>query len=309
MTKTPNPQSQKRFQESLGSLFLPLKDFKGPKSSVIFIKSSSDEGVIRNGGRNGARFAPQSFLSYFKKLTQTDVTKNFQFTEVEVASSEEEKNDFHDAQKKEAERISNQLKNFPNSRVCHLGGGHDHVYPLLTAFSHQYKKIIVLNLDAHADTRTDDSFHSGTPFRQFSEDFTGEFHLFQIGLHPFANSFSTLSPLKKGSHHILWKNELNDAEKLTPFFHKIKNLIDENTLVLFSLDADALDGSCMPGVSAVNGDGLDRIELTFLWEKYLSLPLKHAPALGIYELNPLYDTLSMLSMRTLGSFLFNTTSK
>mgnify|MGYP003574927996 CR=1 FL=1 len=309
MSKTSNPQSQKRFQESLASLFVPLEDFKGVETSLIFLKSSSDEGVMRNGGRNGARYAPQSFLSHFKKLTQNDKLKNFIFAEAETASPAEEMAEFHSAQVQESERISTILKAHPKARVCHLGGGHDHVYPLLKAYSGEYKKIVVLNLDAHADTRDDETFHSGTPFRQFAHEFEGEFHLFQVGLHPFANSFSTLSPLKKGSHHILWRNELNDSEKLTPFFQKIKHLIDEKTLVLFSLDADALDGSIMPGVSAVNGDGLDKVELNFLWEKYLTLSFEHPPILGIYELNPVFDTLSMASMRTLGNFLFNTLSK
>ena len=35
-----------------------------------------------------------------------------------------------------------------------------------------------------------------------------------------------------------------------------------------------------------------------------ALSSNHAPIVGIYELNPVYDTLSMISMRTLGTFLF-----
>jgi formiminoglutamase len=304
MTKQPNPQSQKRFTESLASLFRSPEELKSHKRSLLFIKSSSDVGVTRNGGRNGARFAPQSFLSYFKKLTQDHKTSSLLFSEVETASIDEEKKDFHQAQQQEAQRITEILCLLPEISICHLGGGHDHIYPLLKALGRSNHKIIVVNVDAHADMRTDEDFNSGTPFRQFAENYVGEFHLFQIGLHPFANSFSTLAPLKNGSVSILWRNEIHDLEKVTSLFQQIKSLMDDKTIVLFSLDADALNGSLVPGVSAVNGNGLDKNELQFLWKKYHGLQLKHPPVIGIYELNPVYDTLSMTSMRSLGNFLF-----
>lgn len=303
MTKQPISQSQKRIQDSLGSLFLP----EGPqKCDFLFLKSSSDIGVQRNGGRNGARLAPQSFLSYFKKLNKKPSLEKVSFLEVEVASEVDELADFHSSQKSEATRIESALKSSPAAGICHLGGGHDHVYPLLTALGKNYKKVIVINIDAHADTRIDTEFHSGTPFRQFATEFQGEFSLYQVGLLEFANSASTLSALPRGMSKILWKHELSVPEKVQLFFHEIKSKIDTDTVVVFSLDADALNGADMPGVSAVNGDGLSRAELTKIWELYQSLGFSHRPVIGFYELNPVYDTLSMMSMRTLATFLFET---
>lgn len=303
MTKQPISQSQKRIQDSLGSLFLP----EGSKNcDFLFLKSSTDIGVQRNGGRNGARLAPQSFLSYFKKLNKKPSLEHTKFFAVEVASEELELSDFHASQKTEAAQILAALKDSPKAGICHLGGGHDHVYPLLTALGETHKKIIVINIDAHADTRTDTDFHSGTPFRQFASEFSGEFTLYQVGLLEFANSASTLSPLPRGMSHILWKHELTLTDKVQAFFHQIKHKIDTDTVVVFSLDADALNGADMPGVSAVNGDGLSRAQLTQVWQLYQSLGFSHRPILGFYELNPVYDTLSMLSMRTLATFLFET---
>ena len=303
MTKQPISQSQKRIQDSLGSLFMPDGS---DKCDFLFLKSSTDIGVQRNGGRNGARLAPQSFLSYFKKLNKKPSLENLKFLAVEVASEADELNDFHSSQKLEATRIATALASSPTAGICHLGGGHDHVYPLLTALGETYKKIIVINIDAHADTRTDTEFHSGTPFRQFATEYAGDFSLYQVGLLEFANSASTLSPLPRGMSKILWKHELNMPEKMQAFFLEIKNKIDTDTVVVFSLDADALNGAEMPGVSAVNGDGLSRAELSQLWRLYQSLGFSHRPVLGFYELNPVYDTLSMMSMRTLATFLFET---
>jgi formiminoglutamase len=299
MMKSAITQSQKRFQESMGALF------SSEDPECIFLKSSTDTGVIRNGGRNGARFAPKSFLSTFKKFSQHIDLKSRSFLEVEVSDQALEEKNFHESQDLECEKIKEVVKKHPRARFIHLGGGHDHIYPFLMALSSSAKKVIVVNIDAHADTRTDENFHSGTPFRQFSEKYAGEFSLYQIGLHPFANSFSTLSPLQKGESDVLWKRDL-DGETTKNFFSKISQQIDLETLVVFSLDADALSGFEVPGVSAVNPMGLSHEELRQCWDEYLNLPLSHAPILGIYELNPIYDTLASISMRVLGSFVFQT---
>lgn len=299
MTKPSITQSQKRFNESMGPLFMS----SGMEKELLLLKSSSDVGVMRNAGRNGAKHAPQSFLSFFKKLTQDQITKSFALIEKEVASSDEEIRDFESSQTKQSERIEQSLKSHPKARICHLGGGHDHIYPLLCALSQNKKHVVVINIDAHADTRTDDKAHSGTPFRQFAEHFTGQFDLYQVGLHPFANSLSTLTPLAKGKMSILWRSELS---KMNEFFAVIKSTITKDTLVVFSIDADGLDGSAIPGVSAVNPWGLSMEELMDLWKQYLGLNFSHAPIMGLYELNPVYDSLSMLSMRRMAAFVYET---
>jgi formiminoglutamase len=301
MTNPTITQSQKRFNDSLGSLF--TKD-PGKQAEILFIKSSSDEGVIRNGGRNGARYAPQSLLSYFKKLNRSNELNKKAFLEMEVSSELEEKNDFASAQENEAKRIAQFIAGRKFEFLCHIGGGHDHVYPCLKALAADYKKLIVLNIDAHADTRTDINSHSGTPFRQLASGFSGDFQLYQIGLLEYANSLSTIEPLERGSAHYLWRRELSSAKTLERFFQSISKEIDNETLVFFSLDADALSGELVPGVSAVNGNGISLEQLSNIWSFYKSLPLSHPPMMGIYELNPVYDTNSMLSMRVIGSFLY-----
>lgn len=297
MTKQANPQSLKRSQESLAALFSE----GAVKADLLFIKSSTDVGVERNGGRNGARLAPQSFLAYFKKQTIHGSWSNRRLAEVEVGDEVSERNNFADAQLKEAEKISSLLNS--SEHICHLGGGHDHAFPLLKALEKKYQRIIVINVDAHADTRIDADPNSGTPFRQFADSTKAEFHLFQVGLHPFANAESTLRPFKNGHYQVLWRSEVNEAG-LRNLYEKISALLVPQTAVVFSLDADALDGGVLPGVSAVNGAGLSLAELHLIWNTYTKLKLPHSKLLGIYELNPVYDTVSSLSVRTLSNFVF-----
>ncbi len=302
MTNQTFTQSQKRFLESVGSLF----DSKDKKKKLLFLKSSSDQGVIFNGGRNGAKYAPQSLLSSFKKLTIDGKTSHYQMAEVEVANPLEEQTDFKNAQVEQSKRIGLVLEQHKEANICHLGGGHDHIYSLLLAYAKQHRHVVVINVDAHADTRTDDQPNSGTPFRQFAHDFNGDFHLYEIGLHPYSNSQSTLTTLSKGKMSVLWRDEVKNPLKLDQFFSQIKNTITKDTVLIFSLDADALDGNEVPGVSAINPDGLSRDELIDLWRRYRQLNPSQSSVLGIYELNPVYDSPSMLSMRRMAAFIFET---
>jgi formiminoglutamase len=300
MTKSTITQSQKRFEESVGKLFT-LSDSN--LHQCVFITSSTDIGVVRNGGRNGARLAPQAFLSTLKKFTLVEKLMNYRFINTEVSNPKEEEKDFKHAQKQEAERITEVIQSNPSSTFIHIGGGHDHIYPLMRALSDTFQKLVVINIDAHADTRTDPENHSGTPFRQFGDEFPGKLKLFQIGLNSFANSFSTLEPIGETKMNVLWINQLN-PENLKNLFHTIQAEIDEATAVIFSLDTDALNGGIMPGVSAVNPLGLNLPQLCEIWGYYKNLKISHRPIVGIYELNPVYDTLAGLSMRTIGSFVF-----
>lgn len=299
MTKLSTTQSQKRFSESIGQLF----DSKS-KPTTIFLKSSTDQGVIRNGGRNGSRFAPKSLLTFFKRLTYTPKLKHLHFQELEVANEFEEKSNFKEAQLKQSERIKKVFEQNPDAQFIHLGGGHDHIYPLLLAFADKYKSICVINIDAHADTRTDEESHSGTPFRQFAKSFDGQFLLAQIGLHHFANSSSTLSSIDNCEQKILWRNDLRERIKINDFFKDLTLKISQETLIVISLDADAFSSSDVPGVSAVNHDGISLSEFMQIMEMLKPIINEYQTHFGVYELNPVYDSISGTSMRTISSVLF-----
>jgi formiminoglutamase len=133
----------------------PNKDVK-----ALFLCSPSDEGVMRNLGRNGTKYGPKTILNHFSQLTKHN-NNSFQYDN--VTNQNDEINDFNNAQKSQSENI----KNYIEQNIIHLGGGHDHVYPLLKAIETKYKKIIILNIDPHCDTRESEHNHSGTPFRQF----------------------------------------------------------------------------------------------------------------------------------------------
>ncbi len=305
MMKDTNTQWQKRFEESLAAKEVIFSKLSTDYSSLLFITSSSDVGVMRNGGRNGARFAPKAIINSFKKWAITTRLANLQWGQVEVANQAHELQDFTAAQLNEVNQLSHVL-NKGKQRVIHLGGGHDHIYPLLQALAEDYSKIVVLNIDAHADTRVDKDPHSGTPFRQFADSYKGEFHLFQYGLHEFANTESTLSPLGRGTQHRLFYNQLNDQNLVDSFLENLSLEINESCAFVFSLDADALSSEFMEAVSAVNPNGISRQQYFSLWNFYNSIveTKKLRSFVGIYEVNPMYDSVSNKSIRALSSIIY-----
>lgn len=272
-------------------------------ADILFLKFSSDQGTILNLGRRGSLFAPEAILAIVKKFACHNLLL---WSEIELADAEAEKVDFKTSQELLAQKIQKiQMANTRTQKFVYLGGGHDYIYPTVRALNQLTKKLVVINLDAHLDTRTDTDPNSGTPFRQIATQFEGELEIIQLGIHDFANSISTMSKLPKGKEVVATYEDVRFGTKdFTQTDKFLKRVIpyQENTLYFFSLDADALDAGIMEGVSAVNHRGLpyDFVEDVLLY-CIDELKCQH---FGIFEYNPLYDNLSQKGARTLASFVY-----
>jgi formiminoglutamase len=273
------------------------------EANILFFKSSSDIGAIRNFGRRGAGFAPEAILSVVKKLA---LHNEHTWSDIEVAKPELEEEEFSHAQSEYTKVLATAFESFPKvKKFIYLGGGHDHVYPLLKALNKKHKKIKVINIDAHLDTRIDEFHNSGTPFRQFANEFEGQFELIQLGIHDFANTKSTMNELGKAREVVA---TYDDLKLLTLNFTNNRKLFermipyDHEALYLFSLDADALESGIMEGVSAVNHRGLP---YHFVEELLTyALDVLRAKHFGFYEYNPVYDNLSQKGARTLAGLIY-----
>ncbi len=293
--------------ESLFSLFNYTSNSQ-PNSNLI-MTSPSDIGVRRNLGRNGSRYAPKAIINVLKKYSRHEFENQIDI--VTVSSQIDEKIDFHNAQQQSALKITEEISKNKCRKILHIGGGHDHAYPLLKAIeaSKNFKNILILNIDAHCDTRIDDNKHSGTPFRNFDDESLRPFHLIQIGIHNFSNSKTTLSPLNKGSYELMNFPQLKERTKsfTNPSLDFLANCpfeITEDTAIFFSLDCDAIAGAQMKAVSAVNPLGLP---IEFIDELLLEVQAKFKSSIffGIYEYNPVFDDLSQLGSKGLASLIYN----
>jgi len=268
---------------------------------ILILTSPSDIGVCRNGGRRGSCFAPNALMTVFLKCTlpadHLSSIPKLQITP--VSSMAQEKASFGQGQIETRKNISHACKNFSGQTLLHLGGGHDHIFPFLSALEENfsYKRLVVINIDAHLDTRTDNFAHSGTPFRQFAETTQRDFALYQVGIHPYSNGGANYTPLPTGTMVLL-----PQQDPLSSLQEKVR--LDADDLYMLSLDCDALHASYMEAVSAVNHQGMDLTTLQSIFHWYKSITKKQTSLIGIYEYNPLYDNLSQKGARAIAATLY-----
>jgi len=285
---------------------LKIKEYKSEEAQSyknLFILSESDLGVIRNGGRRGSAYGPSAIINTLKKMSTHRDPMCAQFSLRTMGSC----SDFSQQQEQDIQKLSTDLKtaNLEQTKFWHLGAGHDHVYPYLKWISQSSKKILIINIDAHLDTRVDELPHSGTPFRQFANDFDGDLEILQLGIHDFANELSNYNELKSAKMTILSmaqiKNESANFSNVSGLLDKYIQSPKEYKIVL-SLDCDAICAEQMEAVSAVNHHGLDIDTVREIFSWYFSLAQKEKYC-GIYEYNPIYDNLSNKGARVLSSLI------
>ncbi len=260
---------------------------------MVFL-ANDDEGVRLNGGRRGSEFGPQAIFNQIKNLSKRSVMPPLYAHTLHSSPAMES---FSSKQAKEQRDIESLLEQGP-SVFIHLGGGHDHIYPLLKALAKNERRIKVVNIDAHLDTRTDPLPHSGTPFRQFDREHPGMMELTQLGIHPYANTDSTFTELSTPMRIFNWqKTESMDVVDLFP-------QINDHDQIVLSLDCDGLDSSVMEAVSAVNHLGISKEKAFALFNHYWNISQNRPSYLGLYEYNPLYDNLSNKGARLLAGLIY-----
>ncbi|WP_412469701.1 arginase family protein [Oceanospirillum sp. RT-1-3] len=277
----------KRKSQSIATRF-KIDDFNSQQALLL---SENDLGVVRNGGRRGASHGPKVILSQLKKFADHNSLSELGI----ISIANQGQLDFDKMQAQSIEKI----KKIKAKKLVHLGGGHDHVYPL--AMGVELKNPLLINIDAHLDTRSDDVYHSGTPFRQVANQ--KEVKILQIGIHQYANVPQNYEGMKMDIIDTKKLKELSLTFSDTSFMKEIYETHDGD--ILFSIDADAIAASDMQSVSAVNHDGIPLEFLRKLVSQYKEYTASKKQILGIYEYNPLFDELSAKDARALASLIYD----
>jgi agmatinase len=174
--------------------------------------------------------------------------------------------------------IANLNKNIP---IITLGGDHSISYPVIKAIYQEYGSMEILHIDAHGDLYDSfdgDRYSHACPFARIMEDKLAH-RLVQIGVRTM-NTHQREQAKKFGVELIEMKDlDLQDL----PVF--------ENPLYL-SVDIDALDPSCAPGVSHQEPGGLMVRELLHIIQA-IRVPIIGA---DIVEYNPERDVNKMTAM-------------
>ncbi|TNE72124.1 hypothetical protein EP331_07915 [bacterium] len=250
------------------------------QTKIVLIGFPVDEGVRRNGGRAGARFAPDAIRSnLYRWVPQIGLVAGFI---ADVGNIDCENLSLDEAQHRLGDVVADCLEKglFP----IVLGGGHETAYGHFLAYTKRKTNVSIINLDAHTDVRDLKSGlgHSGSPFLQamnHSSKALEAYHV--IGAQRFAVAEHHADRVRsKGS--IQWMGE------------EVRIPITETETYL-TVDLDVIDQSEMPGVSATNPNGYSFSELKSLVKKIIKN--KNLRSVDIVELNPLVDIQGMSGKR------------
>ena len=306
------PHLKNRKSESLCSRIHPLHWEPGqlPENGRVILSASSDLGVVINGGRRGTSFGPKAIINQLCKLQDHLEGSIFHG---ELADRDSEAKNFFGHQESIKAKIVQTLLKGP-APLVHLGGGHDHILPLLKALhqveAHTQHQLAIINLDPHLDTRVDAIAHSGNPFRNFAQSCTETCRLWQIGTQDFANSSENYLGMEKLAmtsitmSTVIEEGFLAQAKWWKMLIEDLSTFcLRAPTTLVLSLDADSIESSSMQGVSAPGPMGFSLREILHMIEDLKTLPTDRK-VFGIYEYNPLYDNVSGTGARALAQLMY-----
>lgn len=258
---------------------------------AMLVGFPQDEGIRRNQGRPGAAEAPDAIRHWLYRLTPWDAESNvdlgtqppLDLGNVRLAG------DLEQTQLALAEVLAEVLRCGGIPVV--LGGGHETAYAHYLGYVAAGLAVGILNLDAHLDVRPclEGQGHSGSPFRQALEHPThplpGERYAC-LGAQPHSVSRHHWHYVRERGGVVRWRHEVQSSlPKL--FAEERDRLASGGCQVYVTLDADAVQSSDVPGVSAPNPAGLPGAQV--LRCARLAGQSPAVSSLDLVEVNPRLD--------------------
>lgn len=258
-------------------------------SDFVIVGFPDDEGIANNGGRMGAKLAPDVIRKHFYKM-RPSILNNYESPTLYDYGNLKIDKDLatrHKTAITYLERLLDQGKT-----LISFGGGHDYGYvdgkSFLNFCSDSTDKPLIINFDAHFDVRPmDKGITSGTPFFRLLEE--DVFDFVEIGIQEHCNTKSHHEYIKSKGGHVLFLPDLLEhgvfqIEKFKTFFD---DLGIKDTTCFLSVDIDAFSNAYAPGCSQSFATGLHP-EIFFSMFEYL-IANYYVRSLGIYEVSPPLD--------------------
>ncbi len=263
-----------------------------PSASTAFCLGGypDDEGIQLNGGRTGAKDAPDQIRRIFYRMTPPlfssgERTQICDFGNLQNSGS---LLDRHQSVRNQVLKVLNQ-----NLPWVGLGGGHDYGFPDGAGFCDSLKssshKPLVINFDAHFDVRPmDKGPHSGTPFYRLLSEFP-DLELYQIGMQSQCNAKAHYDWCRERSVKVLSFDELEASAEsfVSVILRFLEPILVRPRPVFISLDIDAFSSAYAMGCSQSWSSGFTPRDLfPVLQTLFRRMDVK---VLGIYEVSPPLD--------------------
>jgi formiminoglutamase len=260
---------------------------KRQEPTIALLGYAVDAGVIRNGGRSGAKDGPDSIRKMLGPLANHlhETALVYDYGNIVV-----EDDNIDAAQLLMRDTIYTCLQEHHLPVI--LGGGHDAAYPHFLGVQKYLETtgqtVGIINFDAHFDLRPiiDGKGHSGSPFFQIANQFSNSFNYLVLGIQKASNP-KTLFETASSLHCNFLEIEQFNIAHWDLVKKCITNFIGSVDKVYVSIDLDGFSSAYAPGVSAPSPLGFTP---EIVW-KALDVIIQSNKLLSvdIVELNPAYD--------------------
>jgi formiminoglutamase len=244
----------------------------------------TDEGVRRNGGRVGARLAPDAIRSALFRMTP-DVFRLEAMSALLSHTVDIGNLSVSDDLERDQETLGRFVGDCLQSDIVPiiLGGGHETAFGHFLGYVAAKRDVAIVNFDAHADVRElkDGCGHSGSPFRQAMLHPSRRCVSYAVaGLLPWSVSLAHLAFIHEYNGRFLWSQDVT--------FDAVEALLrTSGDHVMATFDIDAVDQSHAPGVSAPGVGGLNVTR--WLHAAYHAGLSPHVTSVDLVEVNPTLD--------------------
>ena len=275
------------YWHELVQLVNDLQIKKRQEPTIALLGYAVEAGVIRNGGRSGAKDGPDSIRKMLGPLANhlNETALVYDYGNIVV-----EDDDIDAAQLLMRDSIYACLQE--NHLPIILGGGHDAAYPHYLGVQKYLETtgqtVGIINFDAHFDLRPiiDGRGHSGSPFLQIANQFSDSFNYLVLGIQKASNPKNLFETASSLHCHFLEIEQFNIAH--WDLVKKcITNFIGSIDKVYVSIDLDGFSSAYAPGVSAPSPLGFTP---EIVWKALdVIIQSNKLVSIDIVELNPAYD--------------------
>lgn len=264
-----------------------LGDAAEAQPGAVLLGFASDEGVRRNGGRQGAAAGPDELRRALSGLAIHD-----DFPRYDAGTVRYEGRDLESGQEELSQWVAAVVR--AGHLPVILGGGHETSFAshrglvrgLKNENSASLESLGIFNLDAHFDLREAEEPTSGTPFRQISEIDGKDFNYVVWGISAANNTRVLFAAAERLGVSYLLDEDLARLTMQEVTEIAIKESENFKNIHL-SIDLDVLPASVAPGVSAPAALGVEALKI-----HAMVLALAQTGKLrlvDVVELNPKYD--------------------
>ncbi|OHF36385.1 formimidoylglutamase [Corynebacterium sp. HMSC074A01] len=250
--------------------------------AVHLIGFASDEGVERNGGRQGAAEGPAALRSALGSLA---VHQQCQLIDVGTVTTQQ--NDLEVAQRELSDHVRELVSAQGDAGMTVvLGGGHETSFATHRGAYEAIGPMQVLNFDAHFDLRAADRPTSGTPFRQIADLVGSDFDYSVFGISRPNNTSTLFDTADQLGVNTVLDTELAELS-IREAIERALTAVSGNRPIHLSIDLDVLPAAVAPGVSAPASFGVEFAALRAMVSAVAATG--RVALLDVVELNPAFD--------------------